>query len=312
MRRAATLRFACVVVVAATATASADTRARLSVTGETCEPATLRASITTLLGHDGFVADGDGGSVDIELHVAIATSGDAVVGTIEIDAAGAEDGRRTITVASCAELYDAASLAIAMVLARRRAEPTRSQVIAPTPAPVPAPLEVEAAAPPEQRVPGLEMYGGVVGGRASGRFQTGLVIGANVTRGGWKLGADFALAAADRVTVGPGRVVVSTRTFDVAGCRARGSLAACATIAVGWVSGHGEDLPTTASVTSPYLAAGARLQWDAVFSARIAARIQLGARAPAVRNRFLVDEMPVWSTAPVEAWIGLALVARIP
>jgi hypothetical protein len=313
MRWAPTFGLA-IALAAATATiARAEPRARLVITGDACDASALRAAVAALLGHDAFVDDAE--PVDVTVRVSLVSAPGAFTGTIELEDGDTTAGQRTIAAADCTELMDAVSLAIAMVMDHPRTEPPRASApVASVPegsteAP---PLIVGTAAPQPRRIAGLEMSGGVAGGRASGGFQARVDVGIGLRRGRASLGLDFALGAPDRVTIGPGRVVVTTGSFELAGCLHRGSLAGCATAAVGWVRGRGEDLIDPSMATNPYVAPGARGQWDLAISDRLAARVQLGARVPLTRNRFLVDHMAVWSTSTIEAWLGLGLVAQIP
>lgn len=323
MTRAVAVGIATTLALGAASVAHGDPRVRLEVDGDACDPSTVRPKVAELLGHDGFVPATDDADVDLVVRYSIARDDHGLRATIELDESGAALGKRSFEAADCAALTDAAALAIAMVLAEPRAaapsagatspDPPSPTPVAPiTDAETPPPPAIGLVFAPPQQLAGFETSAGVAGGRASGDFQGQVVIGAALHRGRRSVALEFGLAAPDRVAIGMGRVVATTYAFDVVGCLHRGPLAGCATTAVGWVQGRGEGLINSSTARSLYVAPGLRAAWTAGLSDRIAVRVELSARAPVTRNRFLVDQMPVWSTSPVEGWLGLSLVARIP
>ena len=118
--------------------------------------------------------------------------------------------------------------------------------------------------------------------------------------------------AAPAVEVHAGAVTVARGGATLVGCRRRGALALCGTATAGWRRGRGEPLAVVGAATTPFAAAGARLAWDHDLTARIGLHAHLGAQVLATTNRFLVDDMAVWSTRRVEGRLGIAVVARLP
>lgn len=275
------------------APAAADVQARLEDSG-VCDPTPLPERVDVLLGRAAFADDA---SLIVEL--ATTTEGDRIRGTIVIG----DRGRRVIEARDCTELVESAALVIAMVLSQ------------PVPATRPVraiePPAIEETAPLPLRIRG-ELFAGLAGGRAGKDVQGAAVFGVGIRRGKGSFGLELQLTAPDRVTVQPGHIVVTTGVIEGVACRHRSAIAVCATGAVGWISGRGVDLREVTSATTPYAALGARLGWQHALTSGTALRAHLGVRAPLTRNRFLVDAMTVWSTAPVEAWLGVSAIAQFP
>jgi hypothetical protein len=153
----------------------------------------------------------------------------------------------------------------------------------------------------------------VLGGATSNDDGTpGLLAGARYRSGERSITLELGLQASESLAIGPGHVEVSRAELGAVPCRHFGPFAACMSAVVGLVHGRGVGLAVSERATTPLAAVGGRIAWESRLARWLALRVHLEGRALLTRNHFLVDEMQVWTTGPVEGDAGMAFVANIP
>src|SRR5690606_19309755 len=104
------------------------------------------------------------------------------------------------------------------------------------------------------------------------------LLGARLRSGAVSLGAELAVHAIDRQAVQTGAIELARGDIAFAGCAHRAWLAACGTLGVGVVRGHGRDLVISRSATLPLVGAGVRLATEWPLGSHLALRLHLEGR----------------------------------
>ncbi len=291
------IRVALVLVVCARI-ARAD--ARLEESGA-CEG--VRERVLALVGRDPFTA-----VAATTIAVTTEASPSGASGSLSIAVAGRPAGHRALAAASCAVLVDDLALAIAVVLASPpEAEPPTRDAAVEVPPDMPA-IDLTRDADTASAWQ-LAMLGGAA---TSWGGTTAAVVGLRVKRGALSLTAGLALDSADELSVAPGTVTVSRSELSLLPCLHVGRAAACGDVAAGWISGNTSGFASSATATMPFAALGLRLVWEQPLVDWLAVQGFVEGRVALTSNRFLIDDMAVWTGARVEAWFGIAAVAHIP
>ncbi len=299
------MRCAALVAISLTASvAAADApTARLELTGA-CELGTVSDSANELLGRVAIAPD-----AQALFRVVTELAGDTVVATLSyVSDAGLAQQPRTIAATNCDELAE--SLAVVVSLVLRQEALAAPPVVEPvTGAPSEPVREVEPGvqpvAPPRMR--SIELAG------AAGSAGIGSVIaGVRMQHGRGSVGLELAVELPTETTIGMGTVDVVTTRAGANGCVRLGPVAACGLLIGGVTRGKGEQLFDAHSVIKPIGGIGARLEWRHLVSSRIGTRVFCDFEQLLATTRFLVDDMPVWTTASRQVWLGAGVFLRMP
>ena len=278
-------------LVAMTGTVAAGPR--LEVTGEACAPDGLRAGVVAVTGDDRF---GIGpGRIAIET----ARAGGGVVATVMVeDARGARVGPRRVDAPDCGALVDGLSLIVMMAVPARVA-----QAVDPSP---PEEVAVVATPAPPARVD-------VLAGVAVSRPDAEVVVGTRWRDRARSLSVELGVQAPERVGVGAmGSVRLWQLGATVSPCGHRGAFAACAVGTVGVVIGTSQGLDAAHTAVAPIVSGGVRVAWEHRLGDRSTLRLHADVAAAATRASFEVDQLPVWTSDRVTAWLGIDVLARVP
>jgi hypothetical protein len=137
-------------------------------------------------------------------------------------------------------------------------------------------------------------------------------LGARLRRGELSAEVVAAMQTADELAAGPGHVTIGLTAFTTAVCAHMRSFAACATATGGWWTGRGEALFDASTVRLPYIAAGMRVGWAYPMSARFSVELAAGVEVGLTTSRFLVDQMPIWTSPRLSANGTVAAIVQIP
>jgi hypothetical protein len=301
-------------IVAATlatpAIASADsTRTARIVSDGDCNLAGLDARSNELLGRTAIVRD-----ADAQLGIYTTVAGDArISATLTFaDASGVARSARTLEAVTCEEMVDSLAVVISLLLrddATNAASPT-------PPAPAPAPVAVApvlavstretdvASRSPQTRAAtrSLELAASMGTTRTAA-----IVVGGRLDRSGRAFGVELEVGIPSTTELGVGSVRVMTASLDAVACVRRGGLGACGFVMGGLVRGSGNDLMDARSVIRPVAGVGARLEWRQPMSRWGGIRMFVDVEQLVATTRFLVDEMPVWTTDARQASLGAGI-----
>jgi hypothetical protein len=292
----------------AAGTAAAEPRvARLEDAGTACSLDGLEADVEALIGRDPF-DDAAGSAIRIETEVV----GEGVVARLAIG----DEQVRTLEGADCEELVESLAIVVVLVLRAEAPEPEPEPEPLPEPKrePEPEPRLAVAASVEVSPSPAPIALDVIAGGAAAGSgagMAPELALGLRVSRGRARVGVELSLRAPDELAAGDGRVVVTTARATVLACF-RGNIDLCAVGSGGVVRGSASGVVDARAASTPLAACGLRASWERPLTGRFALRVHAEARAALTTSRFLVDEMPVWTSSRVEAGAGLSLVAHIP
>jgi hypothetical protein len=154
---------------------------------------------------------------------------------------------------------------------------------------------------------------GVLGGVTSNeRGLAAMLLGARYRSGARSISLELGVHAADSRAIAPGTIAITRRELAAVPCHHFGPVAACVPAVAGVFAGRGEDLPVTQHATTPFVTLGGRVAWESRLAKWVALRVHVEVDALLTRNRFLIDDMPVWSAGAVEAHGGMSFVANIP
>ncbi len=297
------------IVVAATALAHADSPgvARIVASGD-CKLSDLETRSNELLGRAAIVADAN---ASIGIATSIQDAGRVSATLTFADAAGVARSARTVEAATCDEMVDSLAVVISLLL---RDGVHDDAPVAPTaavsPAPSPPPVQVTETTfvvlPPHASRPALELAAQM------GTTKTGeVVIGGRLDRGRHAFGAELHVGIPATTSLGTqegdGSVRVMTLSLGGVVCRRWGSLGACGILMGGLVRGSGADLMDARTAVRPMASVGARLEWRQAMSRWGGIRMFVDAEQLMVSTRFLVDEMPVWTSDARQAWLGAGI-----
>jgi len=276
-------------VISLAATARAD---------RACSSDDVRSRARELLGRDAFA------TTKIDL------AADGREGHITLD----DGATRTVSAQDCAGLVEAMALVLVMT-AHGDEAPDPAPAAAPEPpmvAPEPLVRWARAVPPPPRGVneTAFIVRGGV--GMTAGDLDGLGAVAARVRRAGRSLELQASMQTTDDVTIGSGHVTVGLTAFTAAGCVYPRAFAVCATATAGWWTGRGEQLVDASTRRLPFLAVGARAGWERAVSDRVSLGIELGFDVPTRKSRFLVDQMPIWTSPRFAATGGVAAIVQIP
>lgn len=284
---------AVVLFTASIAAADAPT-ARLQVAGA-CELTDAAERANELLGRTAVVS-----TAEPSFRVTTQIVDDGVESTLTYRrSATAEEYARTLSATSCSELAESIAVVVSLVLRQEaRVAPAESSELQP---------ETALIRPSNTRTRAtLEL--GVADGTAN---TAAVIVGGRVHRGASALGIDITAGDADEIAVGAGRVHVVAARITAAGCRRLGSIVACGLAIGGLVRGRGEGLMDARAAARPIAGLGARLEWRQLVSASLGLRVFVDLEQLVATTRFLVDDMPVWTSDSRQVWLGAGIFLRI-
>jgi hypothetical protein len=242
----------------------------LQITTDGCSVADVRAQAVAQIGHDPF---------DDRARKRITVAIRGTTATLAIDA-----GQRVIAAANCAEL--AASIAVVLAM-------TLSQADEPSPAPI------------EHDPIGVGFF---VTGAADLGGATHVTTGVELSRGRASVSAELDLDLPDDVAGGMIRVVRAQAS--VSPCFHAHGFGVCLLGRAGVMRGTGIDVLEPRAVSTPTLAAGARVVWQLPLTARFALRLHADLAVNLLDTRLDLDDMPAWTSPRVEGLAGAGLFAR--
>jgi hypothetical protein len=297
-----------VMACAAGGVAGAAPAVRLVVHGDACSAEVVRARVIALRGADPFA---DAAPIAWVLTFATQDGGASVAADIDSDR-----GARHLVAASCDALADELAIAIGVEL-----EDLSRDVAPPPPAPAaPAAPDHVTASGVATRVEvasrdaaALQLEAATSFGVVAGHARTQAAIGAAWRRGARSLGVEARWVTPETLGVAAdASASVTTATAATSACLHAGAAAACAVVAAGGVHGSSAGLMEARSAWSPLVALGARATWEHAVGAGLALQASAEVDAPVTTTQFLVDDMPVWKTSRVEAWLGIGVVSHFP
>lgn len=232
---------------------------------------------------------------------------------------------RLFEAASCDDLVDAATLAIALALAPERAgrvpgepgAPPSASAVPLTAAP-PAP-SVAADREPSASEPGVTSFGGLANAAAVleygalPRAAPGLAVGAGLLFGAASVHLQGVWLAPQRLSVAPAREIeLQLMLAGLRGCRELRSTAprldACLAIEVGQMRGRGLDLQGAREVSDVWLAAGAALDARWALASAVAIDVRAEPMLPLERKEYTVNGSDVvFAPSRVSARLYLGL-----
>lgn len=279
----------------------------------TCPLDELPVRVAALIGHD--ASDDVAGR---GIRVTTEAGSDSVTGTVTIG----DEHARVIEAATCGELVDALAIVVVLIL--------RADVAPPPAPPPPAPIEPESppvpdvsaetelaaavSVQPRRRATPVAyaVLAGAGGSAVGARPVPELSIGIRGARGRGVVGLDLTLRAPDEVPASDaGQVTITAARASAIACY-RTVVDVCAVATGGAIRGRSEGVIDARAASTPLAAGGARLAWERRIGARLSIQLHGEARAALTVSRFLVADMPVWTSPRVEATAGASLVARIP
>jgi hypothetical protein len=273
----------------------------------------LRQAVAAHLGYDPFRADAQrilivrvdktphGWSASLELHDAKG----ALLGERHLDSSGSD----------CSELSSALALALSiaidpLVLSRpKKSTPTPEVPTQVTPVKPPStPTSTSTSAPTTPSSPTFFPFAdlgldGSLGDTPSWAF--GAWVGVGLRWADVSLGLEVHATLPSRQAAEGGWVVASLLEATAVPCWHRSYFGVCSLLSAGTLEGKGEELMGARSVSSPYVALGARLQVAVPREARFAAAVHLDLMVPVVRTTLFVGNEPVWTLSPVALSLGL-------
>ncbi|MBK7864175.1 MAG: hypothetical protein IPJ65_37385 [Archangiaceae bacterium] len=274
----------------------------------------LRDRVTARLGYDPFRA-----AAPLHLRLSIARAAAAgLVGRLEVlGAAGETLRQREISSekTDCVEIAEALTLATSLAIdpfsvnRPRPAEPERVAPSPPQPAPVaPALAPVPPPAPVEDRHLALTPEVSVGVGLAFGlepQVSVGFLAGARLKISRFSIGLEGRLGLPSQVTFQAASVSSSLLFASVLPCFHLGPLAGCALLSGGALRVSSRGLENAEPKTTPFLAAGARLELSLPVESRFFGRLTADLLGPLIRTSFVVDGQIKWSSPPVGGAVAL-------
>lgn len=263
----------------------------------TCPLDELPVRVAALIGHD---ASDDVAARGIR--VTTEAGSDSVTGTVTIG----DEHARVIEAATCGELVDALAIVIVLIL---RAD------VAPPPAP-PPPAPIEPESPPVPDVSAETELAAAVSVQPR-RRATPVAYAVLAGAGGSAVGArpvpelSIGIRPDEVPASDAGQVTITAARASAIACY-RTVVDVCAVATGGAIRGRSEGVIDARAASTPLAAGGARLAWERRIGARLSIQLHGEARAALTVSRFLVADMPVWTSPRVEATAGASLVARIP
>jgi hypothetical protein len=294
--------------------------------------AEFRKTVADRLGHDPFVEAGD-----VAVNVRIAGTAGQFAATLELSSSERVVGKRELgPTRRCDVLVRAVVLTLAIFVDTYGADPaglppepepagtpTQSEpaqadsppaeVVVDPPSPT-APAAVGVTLPVEPGTP-IAAHVGVSAAAAFGILPApgpGFGLGVELRRGPLALTLDLHRDSTAATAEAGGEIRASMWSGTAGGCLSRGGFAGCGLVAAGLMDAEGAGYVMTDRVTSPYLAAGARLAWELPLTRRFAAQVNAETLATLVRTELKVIGMPAggWTAPPGSVRLGFVLLAR--
>ena len=253
--------------------------------GTACRAADLVAQVVALAGREPFTPDGElvaGVMVEVAPGKVRATLGSP----------GASTGTRRLEAATCSELMEKLALVIVMALA------------------VPEPRRASSAAREPARSTGAVHLDAIVVGAVSDRLWPQAYVGVRARRGWTSATLELAAEVPDSFAEGPGRVTIHRGAAMLAPCAHRGALSGCATLGAGILRGRGEGYMESRSAAMPLAVAGGRVAWEHAVTEHLRLHVRGEAGVVLTTNRFLVDDVVVWSARRFEGRLGIGVVGQ--
>lgn len=278
---------------------------------DACDLARVRAQVVTLVGRDPF---DDRAPIEITIESrAVDDADEAILSVVD---AGGERGSRTVSARTCDELVTALAVAVALAI---ESLPPPAEV---TPREHPsAEIDIDAEEPPTVTTAvtrhlasrAFDIVADGVGGPTDRGWRGSFAFGARTRRGHAALEVEAEWTPSETVAVGAtGSVHVSSSALAISPCVAARGLFACGTAATGWIRGTGVGLFDPHNATTLMVALGGRVGWERPLTVGFAIRVFGEVRARVTTTRFLVDQMPVWTSPGYDARAGIGLVAHLP
>jgi hypothetical protein len=292
-------------VVAVATRAAADPAVRLVSDGDACDVTSVAERVRGLVGQRAVEEDG-AGIVKIRLD----RHGSEVFADVTFDDAdGRQRGPRRVAATSCDALLD--SIALVIALGMPQTDPS------PSPEPPAAVPEVrEPEVPLEVRVAPImrdksASEAAVIAGVSTNGSQQAVTFGLRWRHDQTSIALEASILSPEERLVGAlGRVHISTTNVFAVACRHGGDLSLCGALGIGATRGSATGLYDGHDAVTPNVSIGARVRWEHGLWGGFHGRLEVGVDANAVRNRFDVDHMSVWSTSRFEGWAGAAMIAR--
>jgi hypothetical protein len=276
----------------------------------------LTDAVTGRLGYDPFV--GAGGDLRISVH--FARTNDGVTGLVEaFDTDGAAKGEKKITSkrGDCAEVAQAVTLTIAILLDPRTGLVARPPPSKPEPDPL-APV-IEKDKPPPPPPPPVETaiyvphiragFFGTVGAEPGPSLAARAAFG--VTHRAWSIDVEVRGDLPREAASSDKRASSGLLLGALVPCLRRGLFGACAVIAVGALRSEvSSGSPPT--ISTLHAAAGPRASAVLPLGTVLALVIDAEALFALTRTTVRVDGVDVWSPPVVSAGLGAALEVRFP
>lgn len=288
-------------VLAPSAQAQAQGRARLIVRGDSCALDQLATHVTALLGRDPFALEA---RAVVRVEIRQASEGVAAEVTL-VDASGVRTGPRSLAAADCDQLAAELPIVIATVM-RSLPEPVP---------PVAQEIDVDHVEETATRQPrpragtSLAILAGVSLGE-----RTEEVAGVRVRRGRGSLLLQARRANAEEVVVMPGAssIAVAQAALDLVPCAHASVVFACGLVSAGWLSGTSHGLVHVDRARLPLVAAGARIGAEYHLTDHIGFAVRTELRVLVTGAAFQVDRMTVWTSPGLEVAAGIDVFAQIP
>lgn len=265
--------------------------------------------------------DAAGDRVQIDMQ----RDGRSIVGTIVYTStAGDVTAPRVVHTASCAEA--AKSLALIIVMSLRADEPVvvepvadepvdESAVAVPVAVPAPVIITSEPQEPEASRAPraSTKHVAVFVGAASDTTAHPALELGSRWRHDRLSLGLELHIATPESIDVGDGGTVhVAAAGLDAVPCFHASYLALCGLANAGLISAEGQALANAATARRAAFAVGGRVELDVPLLDRVSLRVHLDGLQALTSSRFLVDQMPVWTSEPRELWLGAGVLAKFP
>ncbi|MCK6550710.1 hypothetical protein L6R52_33040 [Myxococcota bacterium] len=301
----------------------------VDVSASSCEPAaSFRARVAERLGRDPFREP-----ATARAHVIVSRHGAAFRAQLRVESlpSGRTIGGRRIDGGSCPELLDAVALSLGLALevlaveaeepvapvvepvapvvehvepvVERAAEPVVERAIEPGRAEPPAPART-VHTPTRLSVllgPGLSVGAGP---KPSIGVRAGLALAHEELRA--LLGGRYELPT-DVDVGGGGGIAVGLITGELAACYAPDLWFGCAGVSAGVHRGIPRALDRSHTVSTPYVAAGARAGLAVSMTRAVAVRFELLLDVELTRTTLRVSEQPAWTTPAVNGGLGVSL-----
>jgi hypothetical protein len=175
---------------------------------------------------------------------------------------------------------------------------------------VPRAAIAKAAAP---IAPVHESFGFSLGADADLDRHAAIVAGMRWRRGWLSIGLEVNRGTETTIETGDTGHVHVARTFAAAlSCGHLGRFGLCGVAAAGMLTGRGELLADASTVRRLIALVGARAEWTLQITDLFGVQAHVEGLQALRNSRFLVDQMPVWSSQSREVRVGLGVVANFP